>query len=123
MKSAAASLLMSRARRYATSVIAGTGRTIDSRIFSRTRIVAWCSDSDALSEANRNPESSMTAITNSSSTRGAYRLRRGGSHRRGQRCYLVLLSNDLPLTTTTWQPVKFDLHLWMGLLLRPLRAG
>jgi hypothetical protein len=59
---------MSRARRYAISVIAGTGKTIGPRIFSRTRIVAWCSDSDALSEAKRNPESMRTAITNSSST-------------------------------------------------------
>src|SRR5215217_1141672 len=102
---------MSRATRYVTSVIAGTGRRIGSRIFSRTRIVAWCSDSDALSEANRNPESSRTAIINSSSAHGAYRPRRRGSHRHGQRCYPVLLNNDPPLTTTTWQPVKFDLHL------------
>src|SRR5689334_20193740 len=111
MKSAAASLLMSRARRYAISVIAGTGRTIGSRISFRTRIVAWCSDSDALSEANRNPESSRTVITNSSLNHDDYRPRSAGAHRRGQRCYPVLLSNDPPLTTTTYQPPKFALHL------------
>src|ERR1041384_6096817 len=114
---------MSRATRYATSVIAGMGRTIGSRIFCKTRIVAWCSDSDELSEANRNPESSRTAIPNSSSIPRAYRLRREGSHPRGQQYYLVLLSNDLPSITTTWPPVKFDLHLSIRLRFRPHRSG
>src|SRR6185369_17770070 len=86
-------------------------------------IVAWCSDSDALSEANRNPESRRTVIINSSSTHFAYRSRRGGSHRRGRPCSPVLLNNDPPWTITTWQRVKFDLHLWTWLRLRPLRAG
>jgi hypothetical protein len=38
----------------------------DGRVSNFVRKQGWCSDSDALSEAKRNPESSRTAITNSS---------------------------------------------------------
>src|SRR5438876_791557 len=82
MKSAAASLLMSRAKRYATSVIAGTGRTIGSRIFSKTRIVALCSASDELREANRNPESRRTAIASLLLDHGSYQSRCAESRRK-----------------------------------------
>src|SRR6185369_7873426 len=123
MKSAAASLLMSRARRYATSVIAGTGRTIGSRIFSKTRIVAWCSASDVLSEANRNPESRRTVITNSWSTLGVYRFPRAGFRRHAQLYYLARLSSDQPSKATTWQQERADPQLLMGRGLQLFQTG
>src|SRR6185503_7277118 len=122
MKSAAASLLISRARRYATSVIAGTGRTIGSRIFSRTRIVALCSASDELREANRNPESRRTAIVSSLLNHGAYRPRHGGSRPHARRYYPARLSIDRPLKATTLQPEKPGPHLWRHLRLRRFQA-
>ena len=122
-KSEAASCPISRARRYATSVIAGTGRTIGSRILSRTRIVASCSASDALSEAKRNPESRRTAITNSLSNHGACRSQHAESRPRGRRCSPARLSSDRPSTATTLPQVTFDPHLWIGIGVRPVQAG
>ena len=113
-----ASCPISRARRYATSVIPGTGRTIGSRTFCSTRIVASCSCSDSFSEAKRNPESRRSAIAISSSNRESCRSRRVRYRRRARQCFPVRLSSGQPLKEATGRRARVELRLEMGILLR-----